>query len=152
MPSLLFQIEQTTAQSLANNVNVQATYNSILSNTAQVVWSPSGFTNMAQITLEGNYVITAQVGMGTNTTGIRSMNIQVTSIYAPTDWHIITGMTMSAAPTGQKNLQCSALFHMNVGNLVQVTYIQNSGAALNTTTMSVANGTPNATLSLALVY
>lgn len=152
MPSLLFQIERTTVQSIPNNTFTQAQYNNILSNSAQVVWSPSGFANMAQITLEGNYILTAQAGMGTNTTGIRAITIQVTSIYAPTDWHSITGMTMSAAPTGQKNLQCSALFHMNVGNLVQVLYFQTSGSALNTATMSVANGTVNPTLSLALVY
>jgi len=151
---MIVQIErQTTAQTINNNTITTATFTTIVYNEMNFTFGTAPYSEVT-VNIEGTYIITANVGFDSGTTGYRAMFLQLNNpnINPPFGtWDTISSAYVGATIAGIKQLNCSAITRLNAGNKIRLRYFQTQGTGISTALSNSTNGTPNPTLSIALI-
>lgn len=125
------RLTHNAAQSIANNTTVALLFNTETYDAAAPNAMHDTVTNNSRITIPtggaGFYVLTASVRFTANATGVRELGMRVNGVTS-----IASAQQISNSGTTATQLTVATLYRLNVGDYVEATVLQSSGAALNT--------------------
>jgi hypothetical protein len=131
-PVIFCYWQNTTAQSLPNNAATALAFDTPAAD-SESCWS-SATPSRFNCQVAGWYSISGSAVFAANATGARTAQIAVNGAAVP------YGLGQAAAAASVRTaVSAEAIYHLNVGDYVEVWATQSSGAALNTAQGSVLN-------------
>ena len=154
---MVVTVSRTSALTIAPNTLTAANFNSVVSNDMNVIdgFQTTGITTTTivfprdgiYINFNGTYVITANVSFAATAanTGIRSLILKQNNT---TIAQALVSVTSSTEPY---SLNITAIAHLFISDVINIYYKSTAASSVSTATQNSANGTVDATLSVALL-